>query len=101
MTFSRLNIKLLVCLGVVLSATPFAQARPNNSDVREAVREAQQYQKGGHDSERRGRFHAPDATDHSSGSGPSKKSGRMSPEERKALRQQINEAGQDLYYRRR
>ena len=101
MIFCRLNIKLLMCLGMVLSATPFAQARPNSSEVREAVRESQQYQKGRHDSERRGRLYVPEAADHSSGSEPSKKSGRMSPEERKALRQQINEAGQDLYYRRR
>jgi hypothetical protein len=101
MIFSRLNIKLLVCFSVVLSATSFTHARSSSSEVREAVREAQQYQKGGRDSERHGRSHAPDAPDHSAGSESSKKSGRMSPEERKALRQHINEAGQDLYYRRR
>lgn len=30
-----------------------------------------------------------------------RKQSKLSPEERKALRQQINEAGQDLYHRKR
>jgi uncharacterized membrane protein len=101
MIFSRMNIKLLVLLGVCFIATPFAYARPGSSDVREAVRDAQKYQKGGQGSDRYGRLQEPHATGHSSETESSKKAGRMSPEERRALRQQINEAGQDLYYRRR
>lgn len=101
MVFCRMNNKLLAFLSVVLMATPFAHARPGGSEMREAVREAQQHQKIGRDSERYGRVRVPDSADHSHASDSSKKSGRMSPEERKALRQQINEAGQDLYYRRR
>ena len=31
---------------------------------------------------------------------PAKKAGRMTPEERRALRRQINEAGQDIYQRK-
>lgn len=82
-------------------ATSIANARPGNHEVREAVRDAQQYQKNGRDSDRRGRFDDPHSSDEASSPDSSKKAGRMSPEERRALRQQINEAGQDLYSRRR
>lgn len=96
-----MNINMLVPLVVFLVATPLASARPGNHDVREAVREAQQYQKEGRASERHRKFHDPHPSENSSGAEAPKRTGRMSPEERRALRQQINEAGQDLYYRRR
>lgn len=101
MTVSRMNVNVLVVLVAFFMAIPFASARPGNHDVREAVREAQQYQKDGRDSAPRYRFHDPHPSEGSSNGDASKRAGRMSPEERKALRQQINEAGQDLYYRRR
>jgi hypothetical protein len=101
MTVSRVNINLLVPLAVLLIATPFAFARPGNHEMREAVRDAQQYQKGDRDADRHHRFSESRSSQNPSGSESSKKAGRLSPEERKALRQQINEAGQDIYFRRR
>lgn len=101
MNVSRMIFRLFVPLAALFLATPFAHARPGNHEVREAVRESQQSPNSGRDTERYSRFYEPRSSDNSSGSDSSKKSGRMSPEERRALRQQINEAGQDLYYRRR
>jgi hypothetical protein len=101
MIVSRMIFRLFVLLVALFIATPFAHARPGNHDVREAVRDAQQSPKSGRESDRYNRFYEPRSSDNSSGSDSSKKAGRMSPEERRALRQQINEAGQDLYYRRR
>jgi hypothetical protein len=101
MTVARVNIGLLVPLVAFFVATPFAAARPDDPAVREAVREAQQYQKDERPSGRNQRFHDSYSAGASSNSDASKKSGRMSLEERRALRQQINEASQDLNYRRR
>jgi hypothetical protein len=101
MIVSRMIFRLVVSLAALCVATPFAYARPGNQDVRETVRENQRIPKGGQGSDQFNRFYAPRSSDSSPGSDPSKKAGRMSPEERRALRQQINEAGQDLYYRRR
>lgn len=101
MTFARLNIKMLLPLVVLLFAVPSVFARPEGYEVREAVRSTQQVQKTGRESDRSGRFNDQAPNERSSGSESSKRSGRMSPEERRALRQQINEASQDLYYRKR
>lgn len=94
-------IKLLLPIIVLYTATSAALARPGNHEVREAVREAQQYQKNGRDFEQRGRINESHSGDSASSLDSAKKAGRMSAEERRALRQQINEAGQDLYSRRR
>jgi uncharacterized membrane protein len=101
MMVSRVNINLLLPLAIFFIATPLSFARPGNHEMRDAVRDAQRYQKGDRDSDRYGQLSEPRSSDHSSDSHSPKKAGRLSPEERKALRQQINEAGQDLYSRRR
>lgn len=98
---SRVNINLLLSLAIFFIAAPLSFARPGNHEMRDAVRDAQRYQKSDHDSDRYGRRSESRPSEHSTDSQSSKKAGRLSPEERKALRQQINEAGQDLYSRRR
>jgi hypothetical protein len=101
MMVSRVNINLLLLFAIFFVATPLSFARPGNHEMRDAVRDSQQYQKGDRDSNRYGRLSESRSSENSSDSQSSKKSGRLSPEERKALRQQINEAGQDIYFRRR
>jgi hypothetical protein len=101
MMVSRVNINLLLPLAIFLIATPLAFARPDNHEMRDAVRDAQQHQKGDRNSDRYGRMSESRPSENPSESQASKKVGRLSPEERKALRQQINEAGQDIYFRRR
>jgi hypothetical protein len=101
MMVSRVNINLLLALSIFFIATPLSFARPGNHEVRDAVRDAQRHQKVDRDSDRYGRVSESRSSEHSSDSQSSKKTGRLTPEERKALRQQINEAGQDLYTRRR
>ncbi len=101
MTVFRMNFTMLVLLAVLFAAAPHALARPGSHEVREAVRDAQQYQKNGKESDRYGRYSDSNSSGAAADTDASKKPGRMSPEERRALRQQINEAGQDLYSRRR
>lgn len=101
MTAVNTKVGLLVSIVAFFIATSPASARPGSHEVREAVREAQQYQKDGRASDRSHRFYDPRSSGASSGEDASKRAGRMSPEEKRALRQQINEAGQDLYYRKR
>ena len=62
-------------------------------DRREAQRAGQQQQQPEYGYQRNDRRNEQGAED-------PRKSGRMSPEDRRALRRQINEAGQDIYSRK-
>ena len=66
-------------------------ANPNQREDRREAQRAEQRQE-----------YAPDRNDRrgEQGAEDTRKNGRMSPEDRRALRRQINEAGQDIYSRK-
>lgn len=82
------KIILAFWLGVCLIS---AFANPNQREERREVQRAEQQQE--YVPERNDRRSEPRAED-------PRKNGRMSPEDRRALRRQINEAGQDIYSRK-
>lgn len=100
MILSRLKISLAM---LVIASASGAIARPGGHEVREAVRDVHQYGRGeqGNSREIRQFDNSRNGDNPYSGTDSSKRSGRMSPEDRRALRQQINEAGQDIYNPRR
>lgn len=104
MAFKRISIALLLAAGV---ASAFA-----NPDAREerAVRQQQRAAQAGQRNAQRGAFEqqrqeerrreaAPVQQNNAPNATPNqvRKPGKLTPEERRALRQQINEAGQDIY----
>jgi hypothetical protein len=107
-----LSISLLLMIGTI---NAFARSG-GYQDLRNEMH-AIQYQYGGHSQggqqggERRskdgseydgnGRGSSGAGNEANSGSDQGRKSGRMTPEERRTLRQQINEAGHDIYAPRR
>jgi uncharacterized membrane protein len=96
MISSRMKFSLAVLL---IAGTSAVVARPGSHEVREAVRDVHQYGRSEQGSSRDVRqFENSRSGDNAySGTDGSRRGGRMSPEDRRALRQQINEAGQDIY----
>jgi hypothetical protein len=92
-----------ISLTLVLSAstlTVFANPGQGRSE-RDAVRAVRQQQDAAERNEpQAGRTYQSPEFDRSSSEESFKKQSRLSPEERRALRRQINEAGQDLYIRK-
>jgi hypothetical protein len=91
-----------VSLILVLSASTFAAfANPGQArGEREVVRAVRQQQDAAErNGSQAGRNYQAPESDQSSEEG-FKKQSKLSPEERRALRRQINEAGQDLYIRK-
>jgi hypothetical protein len=91
-----------ISLSLLLSASTLAVfANPGHSrGEREAVQAVRQQQDAAERKESRParNFQSPESD--RSVEESSKKQSRLSPEERRALRRQINEAGQDLYIRK-
>ena len=85
--------KVSVSLLLAIAATTATAGPGRDRDERDAQRAEQrrQFEGRGRDGGRDA-YTAPDSQ---------RRSGRMSPEERRALRRQINEAGQDIYAPRR
>jgi hypothetical protein len=92
----RISISILLMAGMA-SASVRAD---NNRDERDSGRTAQSQFQRSHDG-RRSEGEAGKQVDPSSGGPDGRKHGKLSPEERRALRRQINEAGQDIYTPRR
>lgn len=102
---TKLSISFLLIIGM-----SGAFAAPGDRDAERSLR--QQNDRGDYQSENRnaqnrrssesGQSEMDRGASGQSGNGAEggRRQGRMSPEERRALRQQINEAGQDIYYRK-
>lgn len=88
-----------IALSLLLSANTLAAfAEPGQSrEEREALQQQQNAAATNQSQAMQGSRH-PDAN--RSADESAKKSSRLSPEERRALRRQINEAGQDIYVRK-
>ncbi len=93
--------KISISLLLMLSMTSLF-ARPDNREGREAEHAARQQQRsiesGEYQSGRRINQEQSRQGDNGDGG---RKNGRLSPDERRALRRQINEAGQDIYIPKR
>jgi Ni/Co efflux regulator RcnB len=96
------NLAKKISLVLVLSASTIAAfANPAQAkSERDVVRAVRQHQDAAerNDAQAGRNFQSPE-NDRSSEEG-FKRQSRLSPEERRALRRQINEAGQDLYIRK-
>ncbi|MDB5763424.1 MAG: hypothetical protein JWQ21_2419 [Herminiimonas sp.] len=103
MLFKKISISLLLMISMV---SAFANPGQNRGD-RDAAHAARQQQRAMDQGESQGgrqqqyrqfdQGRQPDNGNPNAGPDGSRKPGRMSPEERRALRRQINEAGHDIY----
>ena len=93
----RLQKRMSLAL-LLLFVTAGTLAGPRDQSERIALRELLQQQR---DAERRNSEARQPEDNTQSGADSGKRQGKMSQEEKRALRQQINEVGQDLYFGKR
>lgn len=97
MLVKKINLILVLTVTALTAFANPGQTRGESEVVRGAVRQQQDInEKNG---SRTGRNYQSPESDRSAEEG-FKKQSKLSPEERRALRRQINEAGQDLYIRK-
>lgn len=95
-TMKKIPCKSILLALLLLAGVAGAHADPGRGRGGRQQDQAQQRYDGERDARREMQRNERNADD-ANARGPSRNTGRMTPEERSALRRQINEAGQDIY----